>query len=151
MTSEESEDSKKRITVNLEKIDFKIIDALEGVIANSKAGVIYQMIKEWIDQNSERIMKTWDIDLAGIRRQDLAEVKGLPIKEQLEDLDKEIINQLPSLFETITSIEVEELAEILEINQRTLKKVIFGYREELLKKNLDLRYENGLIIKNESK
>jgi hypothetical protein len=151
MTSEESEDAKKRITVNLEKIDFKIIDALEGVIANSKAGVIYQMIKEWINQNSERIMKTWDIDLAGIRRQVLAEAKGLPIKEELEDLDKEVIKQLPSLFETITSIEVEELAEILEINPRTLKKVVFGYRKELLKNNLDLRYENGLIIKNEKK
>ena len=147
MTSEESEEAKKRIMVNLEKIDFKIIEALEGVIANSKAGVIYQMIREWINQNSERIMKTWEIDLAGIRRQVLAELKGLPIKEELEDLDKEIIKQLPSLFETITSIEVEELAEILEINQRTLKKIIFGYRKELLKLNLDLGYENGLIIK----
>jgi len=147
MTSEESEDAKKRITVNLEKIDYKIIDALENVIANSKAAVIYQMIKEWINQNSERIMKTWDIDLGGIRRQVLAETKGLPIKEELGKLDKEIIQQLPALFETIKSISVVELAEILEINQQTLKKVIFGYRKELLKLGLDLLYENGLVIK----
>ena len=149
MTPEDSdEDKKKRITVNLEQIDFKIISALEGVIANKKASVIYQMIKEWINQNSDRMMKTWGIDLAGIRREVLAETKGLPIREDLQKLDREIIDELPKLFETIKSINVEELAQILEINQQTLKKVIFGYRKELLKKTLDLKYENGLIIKN---
>ena len=149
MSSEETdEEKKKRITVNLETIDYKIIEALEGVIANKKASVIYQMIKEWINQNSDRIMKTWGIDLAGIRKEVLAETKGLPIREELDKLDKEVLSQLPGLFETIKSISVEELSEILEINQQTLKKVIFGYREELLKHSLDLSYENGLIIKN---
>ncbi len=149
MTSEESEERRKRITVNLEQIDYKIIEALEGVIADKKASVIYQMIKEWVNQNSERIMKTWEIDLAGIRKEVLAETKGLPIREKLHKLDMEIITQLPKLFETINSIRVEELAEILEINQRTLIKVIFGYRDELLKSQLNLKYENGLIIKQE--
>lgn len=149
MSSEEiDEEKKKRITVNLETIDYKIIEALEGVIANKKASVIYQMIKEWINQNSDRIMKTWGIDLAGIRKEVLAETKGLPIREELDKLDKEVLSQLPGLFETIKSISVEELSEILEINQQTLKKVIFGYRKELLKHSLDLSYENGLIIKN---
>ena len=145
---ESDEEKKKRITVNLEPIDVKIIEALEGVIAKKKASVIYQMMKEWVNQNSERIMNTWGIDLAGIRREVLAETKGLPIKEELQNLEREIIDQLPKLFETIKSINVEELAQILEINQQSLKKVIFGYRDELLRKGLDLKYEDGLIIKN---
>ena len=150
MTSENTEDEKKkRITVNLDDIDFKIIEALEGVIARKKASVITQMIKEWINQNSERIMKTWDIDLAGIRRQVLAETKGLSIKEDLQDLDKEVIKQLPELFETINSINVSELAEIVDINQRTLQRVIFGHRKELLKLGLNLIYKDGLITKKE--
>jgi len=149
MTPDNTENSKKRITVNLENIDYKIIDALEGVIANSKAAVIYQMIKEWINQNSERIMNTWEIDLAGIRRQVLAETKGLSIKEELKELDKEIIEQLPKLFQTISSINSKELAEILEVNQKTLQRVVFGYRKELLKLGLNLIYEDGLIIKKE--
>lgn len=149
MTPDNTETSKKRITVNLENIDYKIIDALEGVIANSKAAVIYQMIKEWINQNSERIMKIWEIDLAGIRRQVLAETKGLSIKEELKDLDREIIKQLPMLFETISSINSKDLAEILEVNQKTLQRVIFGYRKELLKLGLNLIYEDGLITKKE--
>ncbi len=150
MTSENTEDEKKkRITVNLDDIDFKIIEALEGVIARKKASVITQMIKEWINQNSERIMKTWDIDLAGIRRQVLAETKGLSIKEELQDLDKEVIKQLPELFETINNINVSELAEIVDINQRTLQRVIFGHRKELLKLGLNLIYKDGLITKKE--
>jgi mevalonate kinase len=150
MTSENTEDEKnKRITVNLEDIDFKIVEALEGVIARKKASVITQMIKEWINQNSDRIMKTWDIDLAGIRRQVLAETKGLSIKEELQDLDKEVIKQLPELFETINSINVNELAEIVDINQRTLQRIIFGHRKELLKLGLNLIYQDGLITKKE--
>ena len=147
MTPDNTETNKKRITVNLENIDYKIIDALEGVIANSKAAVIYQMIKEWINQNSERIMKTWEIDLAGIRRQVLAETKGLSIKEELQDLDKEIIKELPKLFETISSIKAKDLAELIDVNQKTLQRVIFGNRNELLKLGLDFTYEDGLITK----
>ena len=65
-------------------------------------------------------------------------------------VDKEIINQLPELFETISSIKAIELAEILEINQKTLQRVIFGHRNTLLKLGLNLKYEDGLIIKKES-
>lgn len=150
MTSENIDDEKKkRITVNLDDIDFKIIEALEGVIARKKASVITQMIKEWINQNSEHIMKTWDIDLSGIRKQVLAETKGLSIKEDLQDLDKEVIKQLPELFETINSINVRELSEIIDINQRTLQRIIFGHRKELLKSGLNLIYKDGLITKKE--
>ncbi len=143
-----SKTEKKRITVNLEDIDFKVIEALEGVIASSFSSVINQMIREWINQNSERIMKMWGIDLAGIRRQVQAETKGLSIKKELEQLEKEIINQLPELFETINSISAAKLAEILEVNERTLENVIFGHRKDLLNVGLELSYENGLISKN---
>jgi hypothetical protein len=138
---------KKRITLNIEDIDFKVIEALEGVIASSFSSVINQMIREWINQNSDRIMKMWGIDLAGIRRQVQAETKGLSIKKELEELDREIINQLPELFETINSINASKLAELLDINEKTLERVIFGHRKELLKVGLDLSYENGLISK----
>jgi len=142
-----SSSDKKRITVNLEEIDYQIIDTLEGVIANSKSSVIYQMIKEWINQNSDRIMSMWGIDLAGIRRQVVAETKGLSIKKDLDELDKEVINQLPELFETINSISARELAKILDINETSLKRIIFGHRQELLKVDLKIKYENGLFLR----
>lgn len=137
----------KRITVNLDKIDYKIVETLEGVIGNSKSSVIYQMVKEWINQNSDRIMNTWNIDLVGIRRNVISELKGLSIQEEMKDLEKAIIKQLPALFETINNIKPEELASILEINAQTLKKVVLMYRKELLDLGLNLKYEDGKIIK----
>ena len=132
----------KRITVNLDQIDYKIVETLEGVIGNSKSSVIYQMVKEWINQNSDRIMNTWNIDLVGIRRNVISELKGLSIQEEMKDLEKDIIKQLPVLFETINNIEPEELASILEINAQTLKKVVLMYRKELLDLGLNLKYED---------
>ena len=137
----------KRITVNLDQIDYKIVETLEGVIGNSKSSVIYQMVKEWINQNSDRIMNTWNIDLVGIRRNVISELKGLSIQEEMKDLEKDIIKQLPVLFETINNIEPEELASILEINAQTLKKVVLMYRKELLDLGLNLKYEDGKIQK----
>lgn len=148
MTSSTDAKQNKRITVNLDEIDFKIVETLEGVIGNSKSSVVYQMVKEWINQNAEHIMRTWDIDLVGIRRQVIAEMKGLSLKtDDMQELEKEIINQLPELFETIINIKPEELASILEINAHMLKKVILMKRKELLKLGLDLKYEDGKIIK----
>jgi hypothetical protein len=89
----------------------------------------------------------WGIDLAGIRRQVIAETKGLSIKKDLDELDKEVISQLPELFETINSISAKELAEILDINENTLKRIIFGHRQELLTVGLKFKYENGLFLK----
>ncbi len=138
---------KKRITVNLDEIDFRIIEALEGVIANSKSSVIYQMIKEWINKNAERIMKTWEIDLAGIRRQALAELKGIPAKKELDPLEINIIEQLPEYFETIQDTTPEELAKDLSIDEITLRRIVFRHRKELLKVGLKLRYSGGRLFK----
>jgi len=140
---------KERVTINIDKIDLEIVNSLIGVIGNSKSSVIYQMIKEWITQNSDKLMSMWEIDLAGIRRQVIAKQKGIKIEKKLEALEIEIIKQLPDLFSNIESINTEELAEFLRINQRTLKKIIFTQKEELKKVGLKLVYKDGLIINKE--
>lgn len=137
---------KHRITVNLEEIDYRIIEELNGVIANTDAGVIYQMIREWINQNSDRIMKTWDIDLAVIRRQIMLKTKGTSFKEELEDVEQQIMEQLPKIFDSIEEISAEEAAEFLEVNPKTLKKIIFIHNQELEDKGLKLSYKDGIII-----
>ncbi|MEJ2277204.1 MAG: hypothetical protein P8Y70_05555 [Candidatus Lokiarchaeota archaeon] len=142
---------KHRITVNLEEIDYRIIEALNGVISNSDAGVIYQMIREWINQNSDQIMNTWDIDLGAIRRQVLAETKGVSIKKEIEKVEEQIIKQLPNIFNSIEEISAEEAAEFLEVNPKTLKKIIFIHNDELEKKGLKLSYKDGIIINNNLK
>jgi len=62
-------------------------------------------------------------------------------------LKKEIINQLPSIFDTVNSIKIEKLSEILLIRSITAKRIIFSNKTELLELGLDLKYEKGLIRK----
>lgn len=60
---------------------------------------------------------------------------------------KEIIHQLPSIFDTVSSIKIEKLSEILGISPTTAKRIISSYKTELLELGLDLKYEKGLIFK----
>ncbi|MFO7797429.1 MAG: hypothetical protein ACQERB_07180 [Promethearchaeati archaeon] len=141
-----SSSDKVRITVNLDIIDYKIIETLNGVIANSDAGVIHQMIREWINQNSDRMMNTWDIDLGALRREVIAETKGVSIKKELEEIEQQIMEELPKIFDSIEEISAKEAAEFLEVNPKTLKKIIFVHNQELEDKGLKLSYKDGIII-----
>jgi transcriptional antiterminator len=66
-------------------------------------------------------------------------------------LKKEIIHQLPSIFDTVSSIKIEKLSEILGISPKTVRRIISSYKTELLELGLELKYEKGLIFKHISK
>jgi hypothetical protein len=138
--------SKERITVNIDKLDHEIITNLIGVMGNSKSAIIAQIIKEWINQNSEKMMNTWEIDLAGIKRQILAEVKGIELEKELKDYELSIINKLPEIFDSVEEIELEELAELLGVNVLTVRKIIIFHKKRLEDVGLDLIYKSGTII-----
>lgn len=138
---------KKRITINIDEIYSVIINSLKGILGRSTSSVIYFIIREWIIQNSEMIKNTYDLDLPGIRRQVLAESVGVEIDKELNALERSIIKELPKLFETIKSISAEELAEILKIDQKSLRKIILFHREELQKYGLNFIYDRGFLSK----
>jgi len=137
---------KERVTINIDKIDLEIVNNLVGVIGNSKSSVIYQMVKDWINENTEKIMNVWDIDLAGIRRQVLAEVKGVKIEKEMEDLERKLLKELPAVLKSIESIELTELAKDLKVNQRTIKNLIYYHSDELEKAGLEIIYKDGRLI-----
>lgn len=133
----------KRITVNIDEVTDRIIENLIGVKGKSKSSVIYQIIRDWIDDNSETILNNWDIDFAIIRRQVLSKYKKVPIKKELSEAEINIINQLTELFKTIRSIGADELAEELKIETKYLRNIIFTNRMELENSGLKLAYEDG--------
>ena len=137
---------KERVTINLDKLEHEIVINLIGTLGNSKSSVICQMIKEWIKENSEKLINTWEIDLPGIKRQVIAEAKGVEIDKELKDIEVSIINQFPELFMAIESITVEEAAKMLQIAPFTLKKIIIYHRKTLEEKGLKLTYKDGSII-----
>jgi len=136
----------ERVTINMDKLDHEIIVNLIGTLGKSKSSVICQIIKDWIRENSEKMINTWEIDLPGIKRQVIAEAKGVKIDKELKDIEVNIINQLPELFMAIESITVEEAAKMLQIAPFTLKKIIIYHRTTLEEKSLKLTYKDGSII-----
>lgn len=153
MTKEDSRDKsneldlpKDRVTINIDKLDHEIVNNLIGVLGNSKSSVITQIVKDWIKSNTERLIDTWEIDLPGIKRQVIAEAKGIEIDKELKDIEMNIINQLPELFTAIESIKVEEAAKLLQIAPFTLKKIIIYHKKILEEKGLGLTYKDGSII-----
>ena len=137
---------KERVTINVDKLDHKIVKNLIGVIGNSKSAVVCQMVKDWITQNTERLINIWEIDLPGIKRQIIAEAKGIKIDKELKDFEESVVKQLPELFEAIESISIEEAAKILDIAPFTFKKIIIYHRKTLQEKGLELTYKDGSII-----
>jgi len=144
--------SKERITVNIDKLDHEIITNLIGVMGNSKSAIIAQIIKEWINQNSEKMMNTWEIDLAGIKRQIIAEARGIELEKELKEYELSIINKLPEIFDSVEEIELEEVADLLGVNLLTVRKIIIFHKKKLENVGLNLIYKTGTIInKNLSK
>ncbi len=137
---------KERITINMDKLDHEIVMELMGTMGNSKSSVICQIVKEWIVQNSEKMMNVWEIDLAGIKRRVKAEAMGVSLEKDLEDYEKSIIEQFPEIFSNVEEISIEEVAEVLKVNKATIRKIVLSHNQKLEDLALDLKYKNGIII-----
>jgi len=133
----------KRITVSVDEVTDKIIQNLIGVKGRSKSSVIYQIIRDWIENNSESILNNWGINFSAIRRQIISKYKEVSAKIELTEKENLIIRRLSELFKTIKSISAVELAEDLDIDAKTLRKIIFTYTQELETAGLKLSYEDG--------
>ena len=126
----------KRITVNVDEVTDKIIENLIGVKGKSKSSVVYQIVKDWIDHNSENMLDNWGVNFSLLRQQVLSKYKILPEEGM-------VINQLVKYFETIKSITAEELAAELNLEVKQLRNFIFSNNKKLKDAGLKLIYENG--------
>lgn len=132
-----------RRTTSIDEVTDKIIGNLIGVKGRSKSAVIYQIIRDWIDANSEQILSNWGINFATIRRQVISKYKEVPAKKELSESERNLLNRLIELFKTVKSISAEELAEEVDMDTKTLRNLIFNNRVKLEGAGLKLAYEDG--------
>jgi hypothetical protein len=137
---------KERVTVNMDKLDHEIVTHLIGVIGNSKSAVIGQMVKEWINQNSDKILKTWDIDLIALKRKIIAEAKGIDIEKELQPYEEDLIEEFPKFFDNVPEIQVEIAAQMLHVSISTFRKIVLYHNKKLKDLGLNLVYKNDIII-----
>jgi hypothetical protein len=131
--------SSPRVTVSLDIFDDKIISEMSKYRDSSKSEIIRNIIHQWIEENPDTLKNNYGVNFKDINKEILIETKGITIPS--------LIDKLPGLFDTIENISIEELADYLEVDQKTIQNLLFKHGSELKEKGLNLKYSKGIIKK----
>lgn len=131
--------SSPRITVSLDIFDDKVINKMSEYRDTSKSEIVRNIIHQWIEDNPDTLENNYGINFKEINKEILVETRD----KSIEDLKAELL----SMKEMLKRISIEELADILEVDQKTAKKLIFEHGPELKEEGLNLQYNNGIIEK----
>ena len=136
MSSKTTESSKPRITFTLGEFDERVIEKMSKKRDVSKSEIVRNLIHNWIEDNHDILKNNYEIDFKEIT------------EELQQDSSKEIMNKIPQLFKRIKNkIEIIQLAELLEINPKTLTNLILLQGDDLEKEGLNLQIDGEFIIK----
>jgi len=125
--------------VSLDIFDDKVVSEMSKYRDTSKSEIIRNMVHQWIEENPDTLKNNYGVNFNDINKEILTESKGITIQGLTE--------KLPSIFNTIERISIEELADYLEVDQKTIKNLVFKHGTELKEKGLDLKYDEGIIKK----
>jgi len=128
-----------RVTVTLDIFDDKVIDQMSKHRDASKSEMIRFMVRQWIEENPNMLEKNYGVNIDDINKEIAAKSKGIT--------PEHLIDKLPSMFNSIERISINELADFLDVDQKTIKNIIFQHGEELKEKGLTLKYIEGVIVK----
>lgn len=137
MNSKKREKRDIRVTIGLNRFLFEIIEKLvSSSFGEDRSKVIYNIIIEWIYNNTKRLLN-YEIDVAKIQSQFHSDLEKETIKS--------IIKALHSMFEGISSIRIEHLAEEFETKPKIIRKLFYSYYQELKNEKLILILEDDMI------
>ncbi len=145
-SNDTSSDKFKRITISLDVVNEKLVKNLEGIKGTSKSKVINNIIEDWVEQNADKIMNIWNIDLIGLRKVAQTTYKGIDVDKDLLTLEHELMEQMPKMFEGISSIDIEDAAKFLKVHIESIKKIVFFHNSKLKEAGLDIVYQDGKLI-----
>lgn len=149
MTDEvRSENGKKyiRTTISLNSLNYKIIRSLRGIKGKNITKVINSIINEWIEYNSDKFSKIWNIDIINLRKLAQMEYDDINVEKDIEKLEKKLIIQISEAFRRVKEIRIEDLAEGLEISNKLISKILLSYGEELTKAGMNFYIEKDYIF-----
>ncbi len=147
MSSENSATDKfKRVTISIDVVNERLVQSLEGIKGTSKSKVINNIIEEWVEQNADKIMSMWEIDLIGLRKIAQTTYKGINIDNDLQILEKDLFNQMVEMFKGISSIDINDAAEFLKVHVESIKKIVFFHNPKLKNAGVELIYQDGKLI-----
>lgn len=129
-----------RLTVTLDLFSEKIITKMAGFKGTTKSEIIRDILSKWIEANPDIIKENYNVNYMDLRRE-------IEMESELRDL-KDIVKKLPIMFKRIKKkIEIERLADLLDINSKSLTNFILFQGDELQKEGLSLQVDGDFIIK----
>ncbi len=131
--------NKPKITVSLDEFNAKIVEKLVGFEGQNKSEVIRSILKMWINENSSKIQSVYGVMFEDVRRE-------LRIEEDDKNLQEKIL-KLPAFFKRIQKIEINRLANHLDLNSQNLINLILENGDQLEEKGLNLIIDGEHIIK----
>ncbi len=128
-----------RITFSLDFFDEKVIDLMAKKRKKSRSETVRNIIHNWVENNSDLLKGNYDIVLADVSRE--IEITNY------EEVIRDSISKLIKYSDLFDEIGFEILADQLGISHKTLRNIIFEYKQELEKSGVKLRIKGNLIIK----
>lgn len=149
MSSGEKKHRNKRITVYVSDYYYEVIDELQGHCGNSNSSVVDYIIRNWIIDNSKKIVGDFEINLAKIRRKYYPNLRDISIKKDLDVNKKNLIEKLPQLLRRVSSFKVIKLADRLEVNPEDIEDLFLYHSKDIEDiTELDLILEDDKIKNN---
>jgi len=125
-----------RITVSFDLFDETIISSMAKKRHKSKSEAIRFIVTQWIASNSKLLKEQYGIDTEHIS-------KELEI-DDIDDYITEKIAELMKFTKTFNSIDIDLLAESLDMSRKRLVEILFKYQDKF---DVRLRIEGNQVLK----
>jgi len=128
-----------RITFSLDPVDEKVIDMMAKKRQVSRSEIVRNLVHNWIEGNPEILKSNYNIDLNDVSRE-----------IEIEDMEKYFEDKIQKLVEysrLFEEIDLNILAEQLEVSRKNLTDLIFENQEKLSELGVKLTIRKNLIVK----
>lgn len=145
MITNDEDTRKNRITININNFHNEILNKLKGHCGDSISSIVNYMIKDWINNNSKKIIDDFKINLPNIQSKYYYEKEEIVTDIPFNDIKKKIIDTFPRIFTNTNSIQINDLAELLNTKTKTIIEIFTFHSKELQKIDIKLKLENNVV------
>ena len=136
-----------RISVKLDEFDYKVINKMAENRNISLSKSINNIVHQWIESNPDILKENYGVNFKEITQELLLETASLSYDKSLMQIEKDIIEELPTFFEMVESVSISDLADHFDVPIKSIKKIFYSHGKKLKSLGLNLKVKEGYIYK----
>jgi hypothetical protein len=145
---EDNDQKNPRISVKIQDdFDYRVISKMAKNRDMSLSGAVRDIVHQFILQNTEMLKTTYGVNIEEINEEIVLETTSLSIDKELKSLEKQIIEELPTFFEMVKSVNISDLADHFDVPIKTIKKIFYTHGKKIKSLGLNLIVKEGQIYK----